>query len=480
MESGSIVVGALLAAAVGAAAVLLVRRRSAGPADRLQAGRPDLSVRCPERGLPGPMAAYVNGLLTEVGATLKYLFARGFEQTRISDTVKNNAGEMVEAADRTGNLAAQVAASMDEMAAAVAEIARTVNESGRAEDILKHQDSSLESVKKLSHKISTWADTNKALSHASKEIAGFINVINEIARQTNLLALNAAIEAARAGEKGRGFAVVAGEVRKLADRTAQHTTEIASTLEVIREKADDSLMNMEATLAIVADSIEKAQTTDESLRQITSKAARIAGDVSASMEEVSAHANNARVLAERIAQAGEAVARGTLDFYSQLCAFKLDETDRTIESLLVNAANDLRDTLRADVAGGRVRAEDLFDENYQQRNTGTFENGASSYFSSAILPKLQTWSAAHRSIIYVVAMDRNGFMPVHVMPARTGVIMKDPVSQQGARSPKLIGQAFRRPIEAGGQLVVDVACPITLRGRHWGCLRVGYLPSVDN
>jgi hypothetical protein len=92
---------------------------------------------------------------------------------------------------------------------------------------------------------------------------------------------------------------------------------------------------------------------------------------------------------------------------------------------------------------------------------------------------LKEWSATHRNTIYVVAMDRNGFMPVHVMPARTGVIMKDPVSQKGARSPKLIGQAFRRPIEAGGQLVVDVACPITFKERHWGCLRIGYLPSIE-
>jgi methyl-accepting chemotaxis protein len=420
--------------------------------------------------------------LDEVGAALKHLFARGFEQTRISDSVKNDAAEMVEAADRTGALAARVAASMEEMASAVAEIARTVNESdgarGRADDTLEHRDSALESVKKLSHKISTWAETNKALSEASREIAGFIKVINEIARQTNLLALNAAIEAARAGEKGRGFAVVAGEVRKLADRTSQHTREIAGTLQVIKEKADDSLMNMEATLAVVADSIAKAQDADASLREITSKAARIAGDVSANMEEVSLHANNARALADRIAQSGEAVALGTLDFYSRLCAFALDETDRTIEELLLTAADAFQTKLLADLDEGRVRQDDLFDENYRPVDGGRFANSASTYFSGEILPRLRTWSAAHRGIIYVVAMDRNGFMPVHVMPGRTGVIMKDPVSQHGARSSRLIGQAFRRPIEAGGQLVVDVACPITIKGRHWGCLRIGYLPAI--
>lgn len=454
-------------------------------------GRPDLGVRLQ----PGIFAqrrtaiARVNALLDEAGAALRHLFARGFQQTRISDTVKNDAGEMVNAANRTTKLAEQVSASMDEMSAAVAEIARTVNESARAsrtggktggvEDSLEHTDSSLESVKKLSAKISSWAETSKALSQASKDISGFINVINEIARQTNLLALNAAIEAARAGEKGRGFAVVAGEVRKLADRTSRYTGEIAGTLGLMKEKADDSLMNMEATLAVVAESIEKAQATDESLRQIASKAARIAGDVSSNMEEVALHANNARLIAERIVQSGDAVASGTMEIYSRLCMFKLDDIDRSIEALLATAAGEFREKLLADLAAGRVRGEELFDQNYRPTGADTFANSASAYFAAEILPLIRTWAAGHRNIIYVVVMDRNGFMPVHAMPARTGVIMKDPVSVKGAQSNRLIGQAFRRPIEAGGQLVVDVSCPIVINERHWGCLRVGYLPSIE-
>ena len=483
MDTAGIVVAGFALAII--AAVVAVRRfRRTGPTGSLT-GRPDMGVRLPESGIGarGGMTSRINAMLDDAGSTLKHLFARGFEQTRISDSVKNDAGEMVAAADGTRTLAGQVAASMDEMAALVAEIARTVNETSRGAggsvDTLEDRDSSLESVKKLSRQIETWAETNKALSQTSKDTAGFIKVISEIARQTNLLALNAAIEAARAGEKGRGFAVVAGEVRKLADRTAQQTQAIAGTLGVIREKAEDSLMNMEATLAIVAESIKKAQATDESLRQITSKASSIAADVSSNMAQVSLYANNARALAERIAQSGEEVARGTLDIYSHLCAFRLDDTDRIAEEFLMTAAAQFQATLLADLAAGRVHLEDLFDENYTPIEGGRFANRASAYFSTTILPKLKEWSAAHKNTIYVVAMDRKGFMPVHVMSARTGVIMKDPVSQQGARSPKIIGQAFRRPIEAGGQLVVDVACPITIRERHWGCLRIGYLPSIE-
>jgi hypothetical protein len=99
------------------------------------------------------------------------------------------------------------------------------------------------------------------------------------------------------------------------------------------------------------------------------------------------------------------------------------------------------------------------------------------YFNKEVLGRLKELSSSDRKIIYVVAMDRKGFMPTHVNPARAGVIMKDAVSQRGAQTTRLVGQAFRRPIDAGGQLVVDIAYPITIRNKHWGCLRIGYLPA---
>ncbi|MEM7874892.1 methyl-accepting chemotaxis protein, partial [Morganella morganii] len=122
-------------------------------------------------------------------------------------------------------------------------------------------------------------DTMRGIGDSSKKIADIISVIDGIAFQTNILALNAAVEAARAGEQGRGFAVVAGEVRNLAQRSAQAAREIKTLIEdsvgrvdagaVLVERAGETMDEIVSAVTRVTDIMsEIASASDEQSRGI--------------------------------------------------------------------------------------------------------------------------------------------------------------------------------------------------------------------
>ncbi|SEL10107.1 methyl-accepting chemotaxis protein-1, serine sensor receptor [Roseateles sp. YR242] len=118
--------------------------------------------------------------------------------------------------------------------------------------------------------------TMEAINGSSRRIHDIIGVIDGIAFQTNILALNAAVEAARAGEQGRGFAVVAGEVRALAQRSANAAKEIKTLI-------SDSVQKVDAGGALVS---EAGRTMDDIVKQVR-LVTDLMGDINTSTEQQS-------------------------------------------------------------------------------------------------------------------------------------------------------------------------------------------------
>ena len=142
------------------------------------------------------------------------------------------------------------------------------------------------SMEKIHEDADSLSDTITNLANSSSEIGNIVTVINDIADQTNLLALNAAIEAARAGEAGRGFAVVADEVRKLAERTQQATSEVTAIVSTLQNEAlrASSAMGLEAEK--VKEGVNNIERTEDVFNKIFTGIDGINGVMSSIREDM--------------------------------------------------------------------------------------------------------------------------------------------------------------------------------------------------
>lgn len=277
------------------------------------------------------------------------VLAAGFEQMQINlrtlvsevsgsvGQVNSAMGEMSAVAHQSAsNMQMQkdelnmLATAMNEMQVTVQEIARNTNDTARSsEDANGKADQGLSLVQDTVHSIEQAAkmieDTAQVMAQLednSRNIGVVLEVIGGIADQTNLLALNAAIEAARAGEQGRGFAVVADEVRTLAKRTQDSTTQINRTIAELQERTLEATFQMKQSQTLIVSTVDKARAAGDSISKISDSIHSINHmmvQVATATEEQGSVTEELNGNIVRISEASDEVASGS-DEIAKSCA----------------------------------------------------------------------------------------------------------------------------------------------------------------
>lgn len=235
-----------------------------------------------------------------------------------SDAASKNAEMVRHQQDMTN----QVAGSVMEMNASIQEVVSHASESARKSEDGKTETQrgrnsvrlTVEAINELATNLNSSMETIKELEQKSIEIGSVVEVIQSISEQTNLLALNAAIEAARAGEQGRGFAVVADEVRMLAQKTQESTTEIqemildlqqrtkvtVNAIEESSEKANGTVLRSQETdeaLSGIENIIDQIASMNEHVASAVEQQSHVVGNISSNMERLSETLENTTEIA---------------------------------------------------------------------------------------------------------------------------------------------------------------------------------------
>jgi len=204
---------------------------------------------------------------------------------RSSDDITNETNVLTQIIDETNKGAVSQKAETEQVASAVTELTATVSSvATHADDASKVSKTAttnteqgrklvretVSNIKKLSLDMDHASTVINEVQAGAENIGSVLDVIKGIAEQTNLLALNAAIEAARAGEQGRGFAVVADEVRTLASRTQESTTEIQAMIDGLQEGTKNAVDVISKSHVQTEESAKSASLADDALNEIVS------------------------------------------------------------------------------------------------------------------------------------------------------------------------------------------------------------------
>lgn len=315
---------------------------------RLNAKRPD------EIGvLAGWFDSFVerlNNIIVEINGNAETVSSSALEVLSASEQMQGEASNLSGKAEGVAAASEEMNASMASVAAASEEastnigiVAGTATEMKQAmEKVAGRCDEAKTISNKATAQVKKAADKMALLGSAADQISKVTEVITEIADQTNLLALNATIEAARAGDAGKGFAVVAGEIKNLAQQTAQATQEIKQQIDGIQRSTHDTITEVEAITGVI-DAVDEIMTRiNESMVEQAARASEVALNVeqaSAGIAEVNENVAQTSLVSGTIAQDISEVSSISQSM------FRASDNMRSNSEALSGMANQLRNMI---------------------------------------------------------------------------------------------------------------------------------------
>lgn len=463
------------------------------------------------------LAMGINALIVWLRSMIATLYQQGEHvAVKVCEMAKTTKETVVTATTQKEEAVA-VAVAAEEMTSTLNGVAgNTHHAAGVASSVDQAANSGMNAVVKacqcmegIKESVEVTRGTVERLTDSSVKIGEIAGLIEDIADQTNLLALNAAIEAARAGEHGRGFAVVADEVKNLSAKTAASTREITNIINAIRHESQQALTAMHEEYARVEDGVETAQAARGGLSRILD----LAGESTDMINQIATASEEQSVVTSEITEKIQRISNMAQDVNSQMTVtdetlLNLSEVAEQIFSTVgcfsVGTYHDekraitrrfrdrVEEALEKAVEGGAITIDQLFSRNYlpiANTDPEKYTTAYDSLFERIISPIQEEIFSANPDLATSTAFDDRGYLPCHLLKFskpltgnkeidrvqnRSKLIFTDRTSVRACKNtaPFLL-QTFMR---VSGEIIIDLACPIFVRGRHWGNVRVGYSP----
>ncbi len=319
-----------------------------GKFDQISEGDLRVDLKLDRKDELGQMALKLDESIDNIRSILVLANESANKSTALAASIASASSQTAQSVTSQQEELEQLAGAMSQMTSSISDVAQNANlgaqtsqsvaeQTRLGRDDMRHTVDTITSVQAQIGQASKIVDT---LKQGVLQIGDVTSVIGGISEQTNLLALNAAIEAARAGEQGRGFAVVADEVRNLAGRTSDSTSEIERTIEELTQSALDAAEAMERSLNETQNSVSQVNTSQNELENIANEVTSasdmvahiatsaeeqgmVASDVNRSVDNIRQSSNEVSEAAQHLAEQSKNLAFTAEELGNQIQLFKI-------------------------------------------------------------------------------------------------------------------------------------------------------------